>query len=201
MFSNYRITYRVIIPLLLALATAVSFYLVFYAPVRPLDIVDQERTAREKEKEERENIEPGISVRRPVISHLVDGEVMWQVYADSISSETRSGITKLLNSNGVFYRNIEDRDLKIEFRAPVTIYAEKEKLVQVRGMVSGTMIPEQYSFEAEYMDWDESSGVLTAGEVTLKSNGSVIRGETLKVNPEEKRLKMSGKLVAEFSVD
>lgn len=192
----HRITYT-LIPILLVLLAVYSVYIIVKDPggsEEPTVITDK------KEKKNEEESGASITVNSPEISHLVDGKVTWKVYAGKIQSDTGSGDTYLKNSRGVFFREKDNEDVRFEFEAPVTIYNAKTKKVRVSEGVVGRLIPEMVEMSANNIEWNEEVGKLVANAITLETKFTTIKGESMILRPDDKKITITGGADATFKM-
>jgi len=180
------------VPVVVLGLAAVTYLLVFAPQRRPAGKIEiKDRVAEEKKKEKEDN-DPGltnINVEKPEISHLVDGQVVWTVSADSVKSDVKSGVTKLYNSNGLFVRK---GDSGLEFSGPLAIYNSKTKSVRVEGEVKGKLVPEDSSLTAGSISWEEKSGKIVADKVRLAVGEATAAGGRMELNQKDKKVTLSG---------
>lgn len=193
---TYRIVYTVI-PLLLVALAVFSVYSVVKDPRVDTEIVTI--TDGNKTEEEEKN-GASITVNSPEISHLVDGKVTWKVYAGKINSDTGTGDTYLENSRGIFYREKNNREVRFEFEAPLTIYNSITKEVRASKGVEGKLIPEMVSMSANNMEWNEEAGQLVAETIILETKITRIKGKKMILRPDDKKIRITGGVDAAFEM-
>ncbi|HOO55254.1 MAG TPA: LPS export ABC transporter periplasmic protein LptC [bacterium] len=191
-----KIVYSLVLPALVIALFYYTYTTVFRPPEQRNDPVEV------KQEEPREDVEdpmlPDVSVTRPEISHYVDGEVKWTVTAESVKSDSASGITELRESEAKFIREEES---ELDFEAPLTFYDTKEKRVSLEGGIAGRMVPEQHEISASRVDWREKTGVLTASDVRVDFEGARVEGGTMEIKPDEKTVAFSGDVIIEIPVE
>lgn len=162
-------------------------YRVVFLPPRPkANAVNDKKPVVSKSEEKAEDASPlpNINVEKPEISHIVDGQVAWTVGADSIESDAEAGVTRLVNSRGMF---VMDGDRGLEFTSPLTVYNVKTKDVRVEGDINGKIVPEDHTLTAGGISWDEKTGMIVAGDVEVVMNGAALSGGRMELRPDNKK--------------
>ncbi len=186
-----RVFYTVIIPATIIALVAFTYRLVFMPPRTGESSMKNEKPAATQHAEKQEDSPPlpNINVKKPEISHIVDGQVAWTVGADSIESDPEAGRTRLLNSIGIFVR---EGDRGLEFTSPLTVYDAKSKNVRVEGGIKGKLVPEDHALTAAGLSWDEKTGTVVVSDVKVEMNGADLRSGRMELRTDDEKVLFSG---------
>jgi len=194
-----RFFYLVLVPPAVAGVTALAVWLVFFDPSGlPAKVDEPEKSARQSGKDEEEPGFEHLEVKRPEISHLVDGVVKWTVRSETIKNNAETGLVDMVGSSGLFVR---DGDGGLEFAAPVTEYDSKTKSVTAKGGVEGKLVPEDSRMKASDITWDGKTGKVIARKVEMETENARIQGEKMEIKPGEKTIEVTGDVKIEIELD
>jgi hypothetical protein len=194
-----RVFFYVVAPVIVLGIAALTAKLVFFAPLPRQQAADDAAAVADAEKKPSEEpLIPEVNMKNPEISHVVDGVVRWTVRSKSVKSDTKTGLAKMIGSEGVFVRS---GDKGLEFNAPETVYDTKKKRVRAQGGVDGRLIPEDSGIHADDISWEGSTGIVTASAVKIDMGSVKVSGNKMEIAPGEKTVKITGNVRIEIKLD
>lgn len=104
----------------------------------------------------------------------VNGKLIWECYAETMSVDQNSQIFTMENIKGTFYR--ED-GTKIEITAPKAVYEQKQKNIEMLDGVQAKS-SDELKFKTDKVVWDGNKGILTCeGNVDISKPGIRATGD------------------------
>lgn len=121
----------------------------------------------------------------------VDGKLIWECYADTMSINQDTKVITMTNIKGTFYR---DDGNSIELTAPTASYDQDKKYLTVQG--DGGVYAQStddMQFSTDKVTWDGSQGLLTCiGNVNLAKPGLKASGDKAESTNAFKDFKLIG---------
>lgn len=193
-----RIFYYIVVPLFVLGMLALTVWQVFLSPDKSVEGGGEAAAETQRNAPAEDPVLPDFKVKKPEISHLVDGVVKWTVSSESMKSDPGNGTVRLLDSRGTFVR---DENSGLEFTAPVTVYNTKTKNIIVEGGVDGRLLPEDHSMRASGIEWNGESGIVLARDINIDMGKAKVTGKRMKIMPGEKKIEIAGNVRIVIEID
>jgi len=122
-------------------------------------------------------------VRRPEITHIVDGKVQWQVKADEVETNTETGASVFRGVEGQVFG---DEERVLHFVAPLTFYDPASDTVRIQGAFHGEVGADKgAAIQGRNLHWNNLDRKLMVEEARLSMAGTRIQGDAMTILPEE----------------
>jgi hypothetical protein len=175
--------------------TALGIYFYFvYSPPGRIPAASAGKLPGGKDDGDKTKVK-SVSVKRPNITHMADGQVKWELKADEVVSEPATGKSVLRGSSGqIFGAN----GRIISFFAPLTVYDPATNEVRIDGRFSGEVGSQGISMGGSNLRWNDKQDMLSADDADLSVKDAKIKGDRVTILPGKKSVTFEGNVEIEL---
>lgn len=139
-----------------------------------------------------------LEVRRPEITHIVDGKVQWQVKADEVETNTETGASVFRSVEGQVFG---DEERVLHFVAPLTFYDPASDTVRIQGEFQGQVgADDGAALQGKNLHWNNLDRKLMVEDARLSMAGTRIQGDAMTILPEEDSVLFQGNVQIELEL-
>ncbi len=141
----------------------------------------------EEQQQQHKNV---MTYHNNTIKEEVDGKLIWECYAETMTVDQETNIMTMQNIKGTFYR---DDGNKVEMTAETGTYDQKKKNIVMENGIHATSTDDM-KFDTDKVIWDGTKGLLICeGNVNISKPGLKATSDRAESEDVFQKFKLIGK--------